>query len=217
MGTRGVFIAFEGGEGAGKSTQIRLLEQALAAAGHEVTVTREPGGSRIGERIRDILLNPSTGAIDPRTEALLFAADRAEHVATVIAPALDSGHVLVTDRYMDSSAAYQGAGRGLAHSEIINLSMWAVDNVVPDLTILLDLDPMVGLGRATRSEYGTADRFESEKIEFARAVRDGFLTLAAQRPQRYLVLDATQDPEAIASQVWQAVSLLVEQPSTTTI
>lgn len=208
MTKQGVFIAFEGGEGAGKSTQIRLLSDALTASGRSVTLTREPGGSQIGQHIRKILLNPATGKIHPRTEALLFAADRAEHVASIIRPALDDGHVVVTDRYMDSSAAYQGAGRGLVHREVIDLSVWASGNLIPDLTIVLDLDPEIGLARATKTEFGAADRIESEKIEFAHAVRAGFLNLAEQAPSRYLVLDATQDSASIAATIWDRVAAL---------
>ena len=198
-GTRGCFIVFEGGEGAGKTTQIQRLESALAASGRHVILTREPGGSNIGQQFRKILLDPATGKIDPRTEALLFAADRAEHVATVIRPALEAGRTVISDRYMDSSAAYQGAGRGLDHGEIINLSMWAANNLVPNLTVILDIDPRDGLARATKTEFGSADRFESEKIEFADAVRHGFLSLAAANPDRYLIVDATLPVLDIAS------------------
>lgn len=203
--TNGLFIAFEGGEGVGKSTQIKRLAQGLSIAGRSVTLTREPGGSGIGRTIRKVLLDPATGKIHPRTEALLFAADRAEHAATVIRPALDAGNDVITDRYMDSSAAYQGAGRGLSRTEVRDLSLWAVEDLVPDLTVVLDLDPRVGLVRATKDEFGTADRFESEKIEFADAVRAGFLALAAAAPERYLVVDATLSAEDVAEQVQAAV------------
>lgn len=203
--TTGLFIAFEGGEGVGKSTQIKRLAQGLGLAGRSVTLTREPGGSTIGRTIRQVLLDPATGKIDPRTEALLFAADRAEHVATIIRPALDEGNDVITDRYMDSSAAYQGAGRGLSRTEVRDLSLWAADGLVPDLTVVLDLDPRIGLARATKDEFGAADRIESEKIEFADAVRAGFLALAAAAPERYLVVDATQSPEDVAARVQDAV------------
>lgn len=202
---RGVFIAFEGGEGAGKSTQIRHLEAAFAATGRRVVLTREPGGSTLGQEVRRLLLDPATGAIHPRTEALLFAADRAEHVATVIRPALDAGDVVISDRYMDSSAAYQGAGRGLSHHEVINLSLWASDALVPDLTVILDIDPRDGLARATKTEFGGADRIESEKIEFLDAVRNGFLDLAAAHPTRYAIIDATLPEPVIADAVQEAV------------
>jgi dTMP kinase len=202
---RGPFIVFEGGEGAGKSTQIHRLEAALHVAGHTVTLTREPGGSTIGQHVRRLLLDPNTGAIHPRTEALLFAADRAEHVATVIEPALAAGHAVISDRYMDSSAAYQGAGRGLQRDEIINLSMWAADGLVPDLTIILDIDPREGLARATKTEFGGADRIESEKIEFAYAVRQGFLDLAAANPERYVIVDATQSMLDISATIRDSV------------
>lgn len=202
----GIFIAFEGGEGAGKTTQIRALAHTLQRDGHPVTLTREPGGSALGRTIRQIVLDPDTGAIDPRAEALLFAADRAQHAATVIKPALDAGHVVITDRYMDSSAAYQGAGRGLSRDEVLNLSLWATDRLVPDLTIILDLDPRVGMSRATKTEFGRADRFESERLEFAQAVRDGFLALAASAPHRYCVINAERSADAIAADVVDAVA-----------
>lgn len=207
----GLFIAFEGGEGAGKTSQIQHLASALAEAGRAVTLTREPGGSALGRHLRQILLSPETGHIDPRAEALLFAADRAQHVATVIRPALDAGQAVLTDRYMDSSAAYQGAGRGLSREEIIDLSLWAAEALTPDLTIVLDIDPRVGLARATRSEFGAADRIESEAVEFADAVRAGFLALAARDPHRYLVLDATQSEDVLAVRIRDMVMALTEQ------
>lgn len=203
---RGFFVVFEGGEGAGKTTQITHLCEVLTASGRAVTLTREPGGSAIGKHVRSLLLSPDTGAIDPRTEALLFAADRAEHVATVIAPALAEGRIVISDRYMDSSAAYQGAGRGLSREEILDLSKWAANGLLPDLTVILDIDPRDGLARATKSEFGTADRIESEKIEFAYAVRQGFLDLAATAPERYLILDATLPVADLAQQVSSAVT-----------
>lgn len=205
----GLFIAFEGGEGVGKSTQIAILARDLTDTGRSVILTREPGGSTIGRTIRQILLDPATGKIHPRTEALLFAADRAEHVATIIRPALGDGNDVITDRYMDSSAAYQGAGRGLSRTEIRNLSLWATDDLVPDLTVVLDLDPRVGLARATKDEFGTADRIESEKIEFADAVRAGFLVLADAAPERYLVVDASLPAETVAEHVRVAVAARV--------
>lgn len=206
--SRGLFVAFEGGEGAGKTTQITRLASALTARGREVCVTREPGGTPLGRRIREMLLNPATGSIDPRTEALLFAADRAEHVAALIRPALDDGQVVLTDRYMDSSAAYQGAGRGLLRHEVLNLSLWAAGGLVPDLTIVLDVDPRIGLSRATTSEFGAADRFESEALGFADSVRAGFLELAAKEPHRYLVLDAAASADDLHHQIVEALDML---------
>ena len=188
----GLFVVFEGGEGAGKSTQVQRLAAVLEEAGHEVVVTREPGATPVGARIRALLLDPAT-SLSPRAEALLYAADRAQHVATVVLPALDRGAVVISDRYVDSSLAYQGAGRDLPQEEVAALSRWATSALVPDITLLLDIDPAVGLARAT----GSPDRIEQESLAFHHAVRAGFLALAAADPDRYLVVSATQSPEAV--------------------
>jgi dTMP kinase len=201
MGGPGFFVAFEGGEGAGKSTQVRLLTHVLVDQGRDVLATREPGGTPAGETIRSILLDPATGHLSPRAEALLYAADRAHHVATVVRPALARGAVVLTDRYLDSSLAYQGAGRTLDVEEVRQLSTWASEGLVPDLTVLLDLDPEVGLARA-----GDPDRLEAEPLEFHRRVRLLFLDLAAAEPQRYLVVDAERSPEDVFAEVGLAVA-----------
>jgi dTMP kinase len=197
----GFFIAFEGGEGAGKSTQVRLLAKALAAAGHEVVTTLEPGDTEVGRQLRQILLGHQTGTIDPRTEALLYAADRAEHVASVVGPALDRGAVCITDRYIDSSIAYQGAGRILDPDDIERISKWATGDLWPDLTIVLDIDPEVGLTRFS----APADRLEAEPLAFHQRVREHFLALSRRSPERYLVLDATAPVDAVSSQIQSAV------------
>ncbi|HET8596019.1 MAG TPA: dTMP kinase [Intrasporangium sp.] len=191
----GWFICFEGGDGAGKSTQVRLLTEELERRGHSVLVTREPGGTPLGARIRDLLLHGDHVA--PRAEALLFAADKAHHVDELIRPALDAGQVVITDRYTDSSIAYQGAGRGLGADEIRRLQQWAVGGLFPDLTIVLDVTPEVG--RERRGEVH--DRLESEADDFHAAVRQGFLDLAARDPERYLVVDAGLPPDQIAAAV----------------
>jgi len=190
-GYAGTFLVFEGGDGAGKSTQMRLLGERLRACGHEVLLTREPGGTALGEHIRRILLDGD--AVEPRAEALLFAADRAQHVNTVVRPALHDGAVVLCDRYVDSSIAYQGVARDLDADDIRSLSMWATDALWPDLTVLLDIDP--ARGRARRA--GTSDRVESEADAFHQRVRQGFLDLAGQHPQRYLLVDADQSVEAV--------------------
>ena len=200
----GLFVVFEGGEGAGKSTQAARLATVLEAAGHEVVVTREPGGTEIGKRIRALLLDPAT-SLSARAEALLYAADRAQHVAMVVRPALQRGAVVISDRYVDSSLAYQGAGRALDTEEVAELSQWATEGLRPDLTVLLDIDPAVGLARAT----GSPDRIEQESLTFHRAVRQGFLDLAAAEPGRYLVLGATQTADAIHAAVASRVMPLV--------
>ncbi len=188
----GVFVVLEGGEGAGKSTQIARLAEVVAARGFEVVVTREPGATEVGARIRALLLDPAT-RLSSRAEALLYAADRAQHVAAVVQPALDRGAVVLSDRYVDSSLAYQGAGRELDVDEVAGLSRWATRGLVPDMTLLLDLDPAIGLARAT----GSPDRIEQESLAFHQAVRQGFLALAAKAPHRYLVVSAEQSPDQV--------------------
>ena len=201
----GMLLAFEGGEGSGKSTQARLLAEWLTERGVPVTATHEPGATALGLRIRGILLDSPDGSLTPRAEALLFAADRAHHVDTVIRPALDRGEVVITDRYVDSSLAYQGAGRALAVDEIRRLSRWATSGLHPDLTVLLDVDPEVGLARA-RAGGDRPDRVERESVEFHGRVRQGFRSLAETHPDRYLVVDAGMHPDAIAALVRIAAS-----------
>ena len=183
-----MFIAFEGGEGAGKSTQTTLLADWFAASGRAVCVTHEPGDTAVGQQLREILLGHETGELAPRTEALLYAADRAEHVARVVRPALERGETVITDRYIDSSLAYQGAGRSLSVSEIEQLSAWATGSLLPDLTVVLDIDPAIGLRRFKTP----ADRLEAEPLAFHQRVREQFLALAAREPGRYLVVDAAK-------------------------
>lgn len=202
MTARGVFVSFEGGDGVGKSTQVVLLARHLTAQGHEVVVTREPGGTPLGLELRQAVLHGDD--LDPRTEALLYATDRAHHVASVVRPALARGAAVVTDRYLDSSVAYQGTGRDLGADEVERLNLWAVDGLLPDLTVLLDLDPVVGLARLT----GDPDRLESAGDEFHRRTRQAFLDRAAADPGRWLVIDAAQPPEVVAAQVQQRLAAL---------
>ena len=205
----GLFVVFEGGEGAGKSTQVTRLAAALEALGHEVVVTREPGATEVGARIRQLLLDPAT-ILAARAEALLYAADRAQHVATVVRPALERGAVVVSDRYVDSSLAYQGAGRELDVTEVGALSQWATSGLRPDVTLLLDIDPAVGLARAT----GSPDRIEQESLAFHSAVRRGFLDLAAQRPSAYLVVSAALPPDEVHRAVLARVQPLLPARAT---
>ncbi|MFF1646807.1 dTMP kinase [Streptomyces sp. NPDC058240] len=193
----GFFIALEGGDGAGKSTQVEALAEWIRAKGHEVVVTREPGATPVGKRLRSILLDVSSAGLSNRAEALLYAADRAEHVDSVVRPALERGAIVISDRYIDSSVAYQGAGRDLSPTEIARISRWATSGLVPHLTVLLDVDPETARERFTEAP----DRLESEPPEFHARVRSGFLTLAAADPTRYLVVDAGQDPESITTVV----------------
>ncbi len=192
----GYFVTFEGGEGAGKSTQERLLAQALTERGHDVVRTREPGGTPAAEAIRHVVLSPQFDGLDDRAEALLYAAARGEHVARVVRPALVRGAVVVCDRYLDSSVAYQGYGRGLGADRIRDLSSWATQGLLPDLSILLDVDPRSGLAR-----FVGRDRLEAQPLEFHDRVRAGFATIAAGDPQRYLVLAADQPIDEIAAAV----------------
>ncbi|PJE96381.1 dTMP kinase [Streptomyces carminius] len=193
----GFFIAVEGGDGAGKSTQVEALAEWIQAKGHEVVVTREPGATPIGKRLRAILLDVSSAGLSHRAETLLYAADRAEHVESVLRPALERGAVVISDRYVDSSVAYQGAGRDLSPTEVARISRWATGGLVPHLTVLLDISPETARERFTEAP----DRLESESAEFHRKVRAGFLALAAADPTRYLVVDAGQEPEAVTTVV----------------
>lgn len=211
----GIFVVFEGGEGAGKSTQIQHLASLLRLQGRDVLVTREPGATEVGARIRRMVLethaSPSgplgATALAPRAEALLYAADRAHHVSTVVRPALARGAVVISDRYVDSSLAYQGAGRSLAVDEISWLSAWATGGLKPHLVILMDIDPKVGLARA--GMRGLPDRLEQESIDFHERVRLGFQELAAKEPSRYLVLDATRDEKELAEEIAAKVAALL--------
>ena len=202
----GIFVALEGGEGAGKSTQIQLLAAWLADRGHDVVVTREPGATPAGERIRALLLDPTT-ELDEHAEALLYAADRAEHAARVVRPALARGTVVLSDRYIDSSVAYQGYGRGLDPDVVSRISRWATGELVPDLTVLLDLP--VAAARQRLLARGGTDRLESEADAFHERVRSGFRRVAAADPARYEVVDGSAEVEQVAEQVRGAVEQLL--------
>ena len=206
--SHGLFIAFEGGEGAGKTTQARLIAIWLREIGYDVVTTHEPGATKVGMRLRALLLDTAHAGMSPHAEALMYAADRAEHVASVIQPALDRGAVVISDRYVDSSLAYQGNGRGLSGSDIAQLNSWATGGRMPDLTILLDAPPEAGLGRRTRS----ADRLEAEPPEFHRRVRAGFLALARADPSRYLVLDATRSVAEVSSEIKDRIREILPDP-----
>ena len=194
--TKGIFIAFEGGEGSGKSTQSKLLKKWLEEEGEEVLLSREPGGTEMGKDLRRILLDHSTGEISPRAEALLYAADRAHHVFSKIRPALDRGEVVITDRYFDSSIAYQGAGRVLVPGEVARISRWATESLFPTLTILIDQPAEIGLSRLK-----SKDRLEIEPIDFHERIRQEFLQLTLLDPERYLVVDGRQSIEEIHSEI----------------
>jgi dTMP kinase len=195
----GLFISFEGIDGVGKSTQIALLEEHLNKLGRKTMRTLEPGGTELGVEIRHLLLHRK-GEVAPRAEALLYAADRAHHVATKVRPALEAGTDVLIDRYLDSSVAYQGAGRELDATEIRNLSLFAVQGLLPNLTILLDLEANAALSRRNKTGQ-EPDRLEREKVEFFEAVRQGYLTLATAEPNRFFVVDAAQSVEQMAEQI----------------
>jgi dTMP kinase len=204
----GLFVTFEGGDGAGKSTQSALLQQWLEEEQHrEVVLSREPGGTDLGLELREIILH-RRGYIAPRAEALIYAADRAHHIATKVRPAIERGAVVLQDRYLDSSVAYQGAGRVLDPGEVRNLSLWATEGLLPDLTVLLDLDPAVGRARLeeSRTRY---DRLEAEQAEFHTRVREAYLRLAAAEPARFLVLAADDPVEDIAAVIRTRVAALL--------
>jgi dTMP kinase len=202
--SEGLLIAFEGGEGSGKSTQAKLLKEWLENEGHAVTLSREPGGTPLGRNLRKILLDNSTGQISPRSEALLYAADRAQHVYSLIRPALERGEVVITDRYFDSSIAYQGAGRILSSSEVARINRWATESLFPTITIILDQPAEIGLSRIKK-----ADRLESESIEFHNRVRQEYLQLAVLDPERYLVIDARKPIIEIHREITDLISTLV--------
>jgi dTMP kinase len=205
---RGLFVAFEGGEGTGKTTQARLIAIWLREQGYDVVTTHEPGATKVGMRLRALLLDTAHAGMSPHAEALMYAADRAEHVSAVIEPALARGAVVISDRYADSSLAYQGTGRGLRTAEIAQLNRWATGGRFPDLTVLLDMPPEVGLGRRARS----ADRLEAEPPEFHRRVRAGFLALARAEPSRYLLIDATRPVGEITEEIKDRIREVLPDP-----
>ncbi|CAI9400796.1 Thymidylate kinase [Nocardioides sp. T2.26MG-1] len=202
----GVFVCFEGGDGSGKSTQSGLLGDWLEEQGYAVLCTFEPGATEVGRKLRTIVLSPETGEISDRTEALLYAADKAEHVDTVVQPALDRGEVVITDRYVDSMLAYQGAGRALDVAEVEQVARWATHDLRPHLTVVLDLEPEHGLGR-----FEERDRIEGESMAFHLRAREGFLRLAAADPDHYLVIDARADRGEIAGRVRERLVPLLRQ------
>jgi dTMP kinase len=201
----GLFITLEGGDGSGKSTQSAALTEWLEASGRTVLHSREPGGTDLGLELRDIILH-RRGYMTPRAEALLYAADRAHNIATKVRPAIERGEIVIQDRYLDSSVAYQGAGRVLDGREVRELSLWATEGLLPDLTILLDLDPSIGRSRLEGKRY---DRLEAEALEFHERVRAGYLELAASEPGRFLVLPATDPIDSIAARIRERVETLL--------
>ncbi len=207
---QGLFITFEGGEGAGKSTQIKRLAEVLKARGFSVVVTREPGGSPGAEAVRHVLLSGAAEKLGPEMEAVLFAAARNDHVEQVIRPALNEGKIVLCDRFMDSSRVYQGVTGGLDPEFMHQLEEVAIDGMVPDLTIILDIDPKLGLDRAAARRAGPADRYEKETITVHQRRRAGFLAIAQAEPQRCKVVDASAEPEKVAADILGHVSALLK-------
>ncbi|HET8666234.1 MAG TPA: dTMP kinase [Nocardioides sp.] len=204
--TTGVFVAFEGGDGTGKTTQARALAASLSDRGYHTLLTFEPGDSSVGKELRRIVLDPATGELSHRTEVLLYAADKAEHVDTVVLPALERGAVVITDRYVDSTLAYQGAGRDLGVVDVEAVARWATRDLRPDLTVVLDLDPAHGLSR-----FRERDRIEGETPAFFARARQAFLDLAAADPDHYLVVDAGRPRDEIAETVLARVEPLLDK------
>ncbi|QEV99326.1 dTMP kinase [Microbacterium caowuchunii] len=203
----GLWVTFEGGDGSGKTTQAALLEEWLSGLGRTVLRTREPGGTEVGVLVRDIVLH-HRGEISPRAEALLYAADRAQHIDTLVRPALARGEVVIQDRYLDSSVAYQGAGRVLDATEVRDLSLWATGGVLPDVTVLLDLDPDTARRRLDAADK-PFDRLEAERADFHERVRAAYLDLAAAEPGRFVVVDAGRPPAEIAAAIRDRIAALL--------
>lgn len=200
-----MFISFEGGEGSGKSTVIREIARRIEKEGREVVLTREPGGTPIGEKIRDVILDKENGAMDPRTEALLYAASRRQHLKEKIIPALREGKVVITDRFLDSSLAYQGMARGLGIAEVYQMNLFATEGLEPDLTLFFDLAPEKGMERIEANPNREVNRLDLEKMDFHEKVRHGFETLAKDNPHRIVTIDASKPLEEVIENVWKVV------------
>ena len=200
-----LFITFEGGEGSGKSSALRLLDEKLRAEGFQTVLTREPGGTPIAEQIRNVILDRGNTAMDARTEALLYAASRRQHLVEKVWPAIKEGKLVLCDRYLDSSLAYQGGARGLGIDEVLNVNLFATEGTYPDLTLLFDIEPELGLERIAKNAQREVNRLDLEKIEFHRGVRATFLSLAKRYPERFIVLDASKSLEEVVEDAYKAI------------
>ncbi len=200
-----MFITLEGPEGSGKTTAVEAAVKALQEKGYEIVRTREPGGTPIAEQIRNIILDKANTSMDPRTEALLYAASRRQHLVEKVWPALKEGKIVICDRYLDSSLAYQGGARGLGVDEVLNVNLFATENTWPDLTLLFDIKPEVGLARIASNASREVNRLDLEKLDFHNKVRDTFLALAKKYPDRYVIIDASQSRDEVAKSTLEAI------------
>lgn len=200
-----MFITLEGPEGSGKTTAVEIAVKKLQEMGYEIVRTREPGGTPIAEQIRNVILDKANTNMDPRTEALLYAASRRQHLVEKVWPAIKEGKVVICDRYLDSSLAYQGGARGLGIDNVLNVNLFATENTWPDLTLLFDIDPNIGLSRIAANSSREVNRLDLEKIEFHQKVRESFLYLAKKYPERFIVIDASQSREKVAQATLEAI------------
>ena len=200
-----LFITFEGGEGSGKSSALRLIDERLRGEGYQTVLTREPGGTPIAEAIRNVILDKGNVAMDPRTEALLYAASRRQHLVEKVWPALKEGKIVLCDRYLDSSLAYQGGARGLGIDNILNVNSFATEGTFPDLTLLFDIEPELGLARIAENANREVNRLDLEKIDFHRGVRKTFHEIAARYPERFVIIDASQPLEKVVEDSYKAI------------
>ena len=201
----GLFITIEGPEGSGKTTVAKRVVEQLENEGYKVLYTREPGGVGIAEKIRDIILDVNNTNLDPRSEALLYAASRRQHLIEKVVPALNNGYIVICDRFVDSSLAYQGHARGIGIDEIYSINLFAIDTMFPDMTILLNIDPEVGLARIMANRQDEVNRLDLEKMSFHHKVRDGYLALAKRFEDRYVIIDASKPLEAVIQDLCEAI------------
>ncbi len=206
-----LFITLEGPEGSGKTSAINKVKEILQSQGHEIVMTREPGGTSISEQIREVILNKENTSMDPRTEALLYAASRRQHLVEKIWPSVKEGKIVICDRYLDSSLAYQGFARNLGIEDILKINMYATENTFPDLTLLFDLDPEIGLDRINADKNREVNRLDLEKLSFHKAVREGYLKLAKMYPERFVIIDASKSKEEVVEQTLKAIEERLEK------
>ena len=200
-----LFITLEGPEGSGKTSAIKIVKERLESLGYQIEMTREPGGTSISEQIREVILDKRNTLMDPRTEALLYAASRRQHLVEKIWPSLKEGKIVFCDRYLDSSLAYQGYARGLGIDEILKVNDYATEGTFPDITLLFDIDPELGLERINKNKDREVNRLDVEKLSFHKKVREGYLLLSKKFPQRYIIVDASKPLEEVANQVFEEI------------